>query len=520
MGQRTAVRRLMRTLAIGLDGCSWNVLEPLLESGELPHLSALHENGRARRAREHRPVLHGPGLGVVRHGASPAAHGIYDFMMLRPDGTLSVAHQGDLRRKTYFQQLGQEGRRSVLVNLPLDQDGCENTVIVNSWLTDDAERRILPVGRSERYERLLKAYRTFPENQEDLDELCAIEQARFDLARELFLAEGWEHFFILFSSTDWFGHVATGAFLAGDPDARAAMLRLYKQIDGHIGWFVERAPDALTTVVSDHGQCEEEAVVRVNAVLHELGLIAMRDRARRAARARSSRPAAEGRARVRVPAFLGRFRSNRCRPARWHSLPSARSGAGSAWSSPGPHARSTARASRAFWPTDASFAVYLRTATMLSPSGFAEALLAVRLKDGRRARRSGRRRSCTGGGRSRLADVLFSPALGVRPSAIDQGAGGSRRQPKDAAATSATESSSLGGPKSRRATSAGLDLRTCARRCSGQWAPVYPPAATGGSSSRRSTSVRGGREIRRGRTCCCGGATPGTATTRTRSPAG
>ena len=36
---------LMRTVAIGLDGCSWNVLEPLLETGQLPHLAAIRKGG-------------------------------------------------------------------------------------------------------------------------------------------------------------------------------------------------------------------------------------------------------------------------------------------------------------------------------------------------------------------------------------------------------------------------------------------------------------------------------------------
>jgi predicted AlkP superfamily phosphohydrolase/phosphomutase len=406
----------MRTLAIGLDGCSWNVLEPLLESGELPHLDALRENGAHGVLESTVPFFTGPAWASFATGASPAAHGIYDFMMLRPDGTLSVAHQGDLRRKTYFQQLGQEGRRSVLVNLPLDQDGCENTVIVNSWLTDDAERRILPVGRSERYERLLKAYRTFPEDQEDLDELCAIEQARFDLARELFLAEGWDHFFILFSSTDWFGHVATGAFLAGDPDARAAFLRLYKQIDSHVGWFVERAPDALTTIVSDHGQCEEQAVFRVNAVLHELGfanLIEPGGGDDPFFVSRRPKP----RARVRVPSFLGRYRSNPIvRPMALVTKRALRRGLGvalvRAW-------HSVDRASsRAFSPTDASFAVYTRDCDEHEIREIREALLAVRLKDGRPAVDVvATPEELYGQAAEGDPTLLFVPAHGVRPSA-------------------------------------------------------------------------------------------------------
>lgn len=262
----------MRTLTIGLDGCSWNVLEPLLDTGELPNLAAIREQGSHGILESTVPFFTGPAWASYATGASPSAHGIYDFMMLREDSSLSVAHQADLRRKTYYQQLGQEGKRSVLINLPLDQDGCDGAVIVNSWLTDDDERRILPVGRHARYSRLLEAYRTFPHKSSDVDELCELEQARFDLARELFLGEQWDHFFVLFSSTDWLGHTATGSFLTGDADARAALLRLYRQIDGYVGWFVEHAPDALTTILSDHGQCEETAVLRVNAVLHELGL--------------------------------------------------------------------------------------------------------------------------------------------------------------------------------------------------------------------------------------------------------
>ena len=166
-------------------------------------------------------------------------------MMLRDDGTLSVARRDDLRRKTYYQQLGEEGKCSVLINLPIDQDGCEGAVIVNSWLTEDRARRILPMGRQSRYSRLLSAYRTFPMNPYDVDELCEIEQARFDLARELFLGESWDHFFVLFSSTDWIGHQRHRLLpLRRSPTLAGTMLRLYRQLDGYIGWFVEHAHDA------------------------------------------------------------------------------------------------------------------------------------------------------------------------------------------------------------------------------------------------------------------------------------
>src|SRR5581483_8373601 len=107
---------MTRTLAIGLDGCSWNVLEPLLDTGQLPHLAQLRDTGAHGVLESTIPFYTGPAWASYATGTTPAAHGIYDFMMLRPDGTLTVAKQADLKRPTYYHQLGREHRRTILVN--------------------------------------------------------------------------------------------------------------------------------------------------------------------------------------------------------------------------------------------------------------------------------------------------------------------------------------------------------------------------------------------------------------------
>jgi predicted AlkP superfamily phosphohydrolase/phosphomutase len=407
----------MRTLAIGLDGCSWNVLDPLLETGELPNLARLREGGAFGVLESTVPPVSSPAWASFATGASPAAHGIYDFVMLREDGSITVAHQSDLRRATYYQQLGREGRRSVLINLPLDQNGCEGAVIVNSWLTVDRARQILPIGRRERYRSLLEAYRPFRAKRGDTDELCGIEQARFDLARELFLTESWDHFFVLFSSTDWLGHDGTGLFLRGDKDARAAFLRLYRQLDSHVGWLVEHAPDATAMVLSDHGQCEEIAVVRPNAVLHDLGLADLADPNPRAPSPFAVDRRKKARVTIGVPAALGRHRMNPfIRPAALLAKKTLRRGGIELTRARWMIDRGT---SRAFLPTDGSFAVYTRNGGEDQLEGIREALLALRLEDGRPAIEDvwtpeelyGR---ATYGWTPTL---LFLPAVGVRPSA-------------------------------------------------------------------------------------------------------
>src|SRR4051794_37258614 len=171
---------MTRSIAIGLDGTSWNVLDPLLQTGELPHLQALRENGASGVLESTVPFYTGPAWASYATAASPALHGIYDFTMLREGDEMSVARQSDLRRLTYYEELAREGRRSVLINLPIDQGEVEGCVVVNSWLTVDESRRIYPVDRRERYRAELHAYQNYPTTfraslGEHVEELCHIE---------------------------------------------------------------------------------------------------------------------------------------------------------------------------------------------------------------------------------------------------------------------------------------------------------------------------------------------------------
>ena len=200
----------------------------------------------------------------------------------------------------------------MLINLPLDQDGCDGAVVVNWWLTVDEARRIFPLDRRERYRQPLAAYQSYPTTfgaglDKHLDDLCSLEETRFALALELFRAEDWDHFFVLFSSTDWLGHAATGLFLNGRPGSPSGILTPLRAAGLYVGRLREAAPDAMLAVLSDHGQCEETHVVHVNGVLRELGFARLlRERPTEVAAA----VAGDGlRGTVRVPLAFRRLRS-------------------------------------------------------------------------------------------------------------------------------------------------------------------------------------------------------------------
>ena len=299
-----------RTLVLGLDGCSWDLLEPLLQGGELPRLAELRERAALARLDGVAPASPTPAWVTFATGSTPAAHGVLDARQHRGGDGFGPACQDDLQRAPYYLQLGREGFSTVVVNLPLDHSGCEGGLIVNDGLSPDA-RRILPVGRRTKYLRLLETYPERPVDPADADELCRLAQARFDLARELFLGESWDHFFLLFSEPRWLARASAGALAAGDERAYEAFARLLRQIDAQLGWFVDHAGEALVAVVSAYGHRAETHVLRPEAVLAGLGLRAPAPAAERA-RPDDPRPAAPRRDRplraLRPPPELGRDR--------------------------------------------------------------------------------------------------------------------------------------------------------------------------------------------------------------------
>src|SRR5262249_43208220 len=147
------------------------------------------------------------------------------------------------------------------------------------------------------------------------------------------------------------------------------------------GWFADNAPDATLLVLSDHGQTGQQAVVRVNALLRDLGYAVAVPRDQVAADPFFVSRRRGPRATIRVPDPLSRHRGNRLvRPLALGAKKLLRRGLDVQLSAPSLVV--DRRASRAFMPTDASFAVYLREGDEEDRERIREALLDVKLPDG------------------------------------------------------------------------------------------------------------------------------------------
>jgi Type I phosphodiesterase / nucleotide pyrophosphatase len=79
-------RQGLRVALIGVDGADWDLLDPLIARGELPHFKALRDRGAWGEMETLRPTLSPPIWTSIVTGKVPRRHGVRDFTTRRLRG--------------------------------------------------------------------------------------------------------------------------------------------------------------------------------------------------------------------------------------------------------------------------------------------------------------------------------------------------------------------------------------------------------------------------------------------------
>ena len=73
-----------RILIVGLDGATFDLIDPWVGAGELPHLAGLLKRGARGRLASTRPSATFPAWTTLMTGVNPGQHGVFDFAQRRP----------------------------------------------------------------------------------------------------------------------------------------------------------------------------------------------------------------------------------------------------------------------------------------------------------------------------------------------------------------------------------------------------------------------------------------------------
>ena len=98
-----------KVLVVGLDGADWEIIDPLLAQGRLPHLARLIEGGARAKLLTITPVLSPVVWTSIATGVEPFRHGILDFLTTTPGGATEPVSSRERLVPTVWEMLSDAG---------------------------------------------------------------------------------------------------------------------------------------------------------------------------------------------------------------------------------------------------------------------------------------------------------------------------------------------------------------------------------------------------------------------------
>lgn len=284
-----------RVLVIGLDGATFDLLDPWMARGLMPNLQRLDSEGSRAVLRSVMPPVTAPAWVSFATGVRPGRHGVFDFRK-RETGQLSrrLISSRDVRAPAVWDMLADAGLRVGLVNVPVTYPLSDRTAFaISDMLTPSTDVRFThPPSlygdlKPELGDYIIDAPPSHLRGSKQIDpfldglEHCTRQRARY--TAHLLRNREWDFAMVVFVSTDRLQHVLWDA-LSGDfalYPATPALVRAKEKaerfvsvLDELIGEILAVCPAATDVlVVSDHGFGPLRRKFRANKWLAQRGLL-------------------------------------------------------------------------------------------------------------------------------------------------------------------------------------------------------------------------------------------------------
>jgi predicted AlkP superfamily phosphohydrolase/phosphomutase len=273
-----------KVLVIGLDGATFDVIEPWVSEGHLPNIGRLMREGTWGPLESTIHPLTPTAWTTFVTGKNPGRHGIYDFALFRSGSYEPILTDAThSRAASIFQLLSLAGKRVVAYNIPwtFPPEPVNGVMIAGFGAPRFDHRLTFPAEAFddlvERVDRV--SFEIPPRN----DRGVIVEAVEAQLAQvgEMgrFLLEDQQPDLCccVFMATDQVGHVAWERRRARRETGETiedVLLYTYQLVDAEIGRFLERVDDSTTVILmSDHGFGSRFGVVDFGTALHEAGIV-------------------------------------------------------------------------------------------------------------------------------------------------------------------------------------------------------------------------------------------------------
>ncbi|RJP76613.1 MAG: hypothetical protein C4524_09830 [Candidatus Zixiibacteriota bacterium] len=277
-----------RTLIFGLDGGTWEVLNPLLEQGVMPRLQQLREQGAGGVLQSVVPVNSAAAWSSFLTGLPPEGHGVYDFFSWRPGSSRrATVNASWLPRPTIFDLMQDRGPLLAL-KVPLTYPAWPiNGAMVSGLPTPDEESAFThPRDLAARLNPLIRRHsggRSWEVADDErhviLDQMEAAQESLERITGTLLERYSATRVAcVVARDVDELQHFFWDALAGSNPQAvRDYQPRLhayFRRLDDYLGrWLDWAGPTARVVLLSDHGFGPIEALWHVNEWLRAKGFL-------------------------------------------------------------------------------------------------------------------------------------------------------------------------------------------------------------------------------------------------------
>jgi predicted AlkP superfamily phosphohydrolase/phosphomutase len=291
----------MRVFVLGLDGATWDVLEPLIQDGRLPNLARLRKQGAWGSLRSVFPPLSPVAWTGVMTGKNSGKHGIFEFVNYKHDPLNGhVNSSRTIQSRLLWEITQQYGKKTVAGGVPMSYPPRPATRFPGFFLGDF----LSPTGASDfssdpvlfaELEKTVGPYQPWSTSIHDsgneaqvLNDLTRFMEQHLDAIKFMMDRCDWDFFIFDLMATDrlqhelwhvWdLTHQAAHGRESELKALRPKLLEFWELLDRGIGQIESRLPpDTTFLIISDHGFGPIEYYVNFNVWLLERGYIALKD---------------------------------------------------------------------------------------------------------------------------------------------------------------------------------------------------------------------------------------------------
>ena len=260
---------------IGLDGVPLGLLKKLAEEGVMPWLHGRLGHAVSSELEVLVPYT-APSWPTISTGVNPGKHGIYDFLVPRPNAEPRPATRMDLEWPYVTEMASANGLPSVSISVPFNYPPFvrSGVRVVSGWTS--ARLETWPPGDRDEALRLLGGEHGPPKPsslEEYVDTVIENTERQAELIKAYYTGKPWRVFYFVLPGPDWVFHYTYGDVVQGTRLGKRVH-RLFRVIDGLIRFLYENAPgETLFIHVSDHGFMEAREALNGNVLLEREGLL-------------------------------------------------------------------------------------------------------------------------------------------------------------------------------------------------------------------------------------------------------